>query len=356
MNIEENMTSDAQMLIERFGAEPVKDLKEIPECYTFQKGLIYSHRDFDKFFEALKKGKKCAIVSGLNPSGTLHIGHKIVFDTNLFFQKKYGIPVFIPLSEDETYVTGKVKSQSEGLQNALKLAKELLAYGFDPKKTYFIIDQVYTNIYNLAIKYSIGTNLSTIKRIFGYELENNPGLFFYPVVQTAHILLPTELIKAEYILVPIGPDEDTHIRISREIAQKFKLNKPAITHSVFLPGLTGTKMSASKPETAIFLSDDEKTIRKKIMSSFSGGQETISEHKKKGGNPSNDIACIYLSKLFYDEKQSNKLISDYSSGKLLSSEVKGLFADEIIKFVNKFQKSLIKVKKKDLDKCILKNR
>ena len=77
---------------------------------------------------------------------------KPVFDTNLYFQKEYGVPVFIPISDDESYVAGKVETQEEALKNSLSLAKELLAYGFDPYKTYFIIDQIYTNIYNLAIK------------------------------------------------------------------------------------------------------------------------------------------------------------------------------------------------------------
>ena len=89
-------------LVKIFGAEPVSKLKDKPGVYTFKSDLIYSHRDFDKFFAALKKGEKCAIVSGLNASGTIHLGHKAVFDTNLFFQKKYGIPIFIPISDDES--------------------------------------------------------------------------------------------------------------------------------------------------------------------------------------------------------------------------------------------------------------
>ena len=78
-----------EKLVKDFGAMPFSSLKDIPDFYTFTKGLIYSHRDFDKFYKALKKGEKCAIVSGVNASGTFHIGHKVVFDTNLYFQKKF---------------------------------------------------------------------------------------------------------------------------------------------------------------------------------------------------------------------------------------------------------------------------
>src|SRR3989344_5017906 len=126
---------DNKKLIEEFGAQPIEKLKDKPDFYTFNSGVLASHRDFDKFFSALKKGEKCAVVSGVNASGTLHLGHKALFDTNLYFQKEFGIPVFIPISDDESYVSGKVKDQEEAKRFAIELAKEMLAYGFNPEKT-----------------------------------------------------------------------------------------------------------------------------------------------------------------------------------------------------------------------------
>ena len=287
------LQEDNEKLVKRFGAEPLSKLKDLPDFYTFKKGLIYSHRDFDRFFAALKRGEKCAILSGFNASGTIHIGHKVVFDTNLFFQKKYGVKVFIPISDDESYVAGKVENQDEALQNALKLAKELLAYGFNPKKTYFIIDQIYTNIYNLAIKLSRKINLSEIKATYGYKNEENIGLHFYPAIQAAHILFPQEKFGIKNVLVPIGPDEDAHIRISRDIARRLGYRAPSILHAGFLPGLDGEKMSKSK-SNAIFFSDSKKDIIKKVNSAFSGGQKTIDEHREKGGNSEKDVSYLYL--------------------------------------------------------------
>mgnify|MGYP001558653942 FL=1 len=97
MNLQ-NVPEENRLLVKKFGADLVSNLKEKPDFYTFNKEIAYSHRDFDKFFSALKKGEKCAIVSGFNASGTIHLGHKPIFDTNLFFQKKYGLPVFIPIT------------------------------------------------------------------------------------------------------------------------------------------------------------------------------------------------------------------------------------------------------------------
>ena len=290
MNLKE-VPRENKDLVEKFGAQLVSKLKEKPDFYTFNKEIIYSHRDFDKFFSALKKEEKCAIVSGFNASGTIHLGHKPVFDTNLYFQKRYNIPIFIPISDDESYVAGKVKDQKQALDFSIKLAKELLAYGFNPNKTFFIIDQIYTNIYNLAIKLSRKVNYSEIKATYGYKPEENIGLHFYPSVQAAHITLPQECLGIKNVLVPIGPDEDTHIRICRDIAERFGYNKPAILHIRFFPGIDGQKMSKSK-NNAIFLSDDKKTIRRKINKAYSGGAVTAEEHRKKGGNPDIDVSIF----------------------------------------------------------------
>ncbi len=351
----EDLIVDNKKLVSTFGAKPISKLKEIPDFYTFKKKLIYSHRDFDKFYKALKKEEKCAIVSGFNASGTIHLGHKPVFDTNLYFQKKYKIPVFIPISDDESYVSGKIKDQKEALENSKQLAKELLAYGFDPRRTYFIIDQIYTNIYNLAIKLSRRITLSEVKSTYGYKNEDNSGLYFYPAVQSAHILLPQEKFGIKNVLVPIGPDEDAHFRICRDIALRAKYNKPAALHISFMPGLNGKKMSKSH-NNAVFLEESKKELTKKAKNAYSGGQPTIEEQRKKGGNPEIDMSCQYLSKFFLDKKESKKLFDDYRSGKLLSGEVKQMLADNLVEFTQNFQDRLKKVTKKQVDKCIMRNK
>ena len=348
------LINDNEKLVKEFGAKRISELKDLPDFYTFKKNLIYSHRDFDKFFKALKRGEKCAIVSGFNASGTIHLGHKAVFDTNLYFQKKYGVFVFIPISDDEAYVTGKVKDQKKALEYSIELAKELLAYGFDPNKTYFIIDQIYTNIYNLAVKLSRKINLSEIKSTYGYKNEENIGLYFYPTVQSAHILLPQEKFKIKNVLVPIGPDEDAHIRICRDVASRAGYEKPSILHLSFVQGIDGGKMSKSK-NNAIFFRDNENLIIKKINKAFSGGRKTIDEQRREGGNPDIDVACQYLSKFFLDEKQSKKLFEDYRAGKLLSKDVKKFLSEKVIKMVKEFQMNLKKIKAKDLEKTILAN-
>jgi tryptophanyl-tRNA synthetase len=349
------LLEDNRKLVDKFGAKSVKSLKDVPDFYAFGRGLIYSHRDFDKFYKALKKGEKCAIVSGVNASGTLHIGHKVVFDTNLYFQKKYGIPVFIPISDDESYVTGKVKDQEQALKYSMHLAKELIAYGFDPKKTYIIIDQIYTNIYNFAIKLSKRVTMSEIIASYGYKKEDNPGMYFYPAVQSAHVLLPQELKGIKNVLVPIGPDEDSHLRIARDIASRAGYVKPAVLHVSFFPGIDGEKMSKSRGNM-ISLNDDEKTLRKKANKALSGGRETAKEHVRLGADIEKDIPCFYLTNFFLGEKEGKKLLEDYKKGKLLSGEVKKIFGDALVNFIGDFQKRVRKTKDKIVEDCIMKNK
>ncbi len=352
--METDFTADNEKLVKDFGAKRISDIKELPDFYTFNKGLIYSHRDFDKFLEALKKGEKCAIVSGLNASGTLHLGHKVVFDTNLYFQKKFGVPVFIPISDDESYVANKIDSQEKALEYSKKLAKELLAYGFNPKKTYFIIDQIYTNIYNLAIKLSKKINYSEIKATYGYKPEDNIGLHFYPAIQSSHILFPQEKFGIKNVLVPIGPDEDAHFRICRDVAGRMGYKKPSAVHVTFVPGLDGEKMSKSK-NNAVFFKDEEKEIIKKVNKAFSGGKETLKEHKEKGGNPDIDMSYKYLDYYFLEKEESKKLAEDYRAGKILSGEMKQKLLEKLTKFIKNFQENVEKIKEETLEKSILKN-
>ncbi len=351
--VEKGLVEENLKLIEKFGAGYVSDLSDLPDLYSFNNGLMYSHREFDQFYKELKKGTKSAIVSGFNASASMHVGHMSVFDTNLFFQKKFGIKMFIPISDDESYVSLKVKTQEEALKNSLILARMMLAYGFDQKHTKIIIDQLYTNIYNLSIKLSRGITLSEIRAVYGHTPDQNVGLHFYPSIQSAHVLLPQEF-GIKNVLVPIGPDEDAHLRVCRDLADKFGYKKPSVLHTIFLPGVDGNKMSKSK-NNAIFLLESDKEIKKKIMSAFSGGQSSIEEHRKLGGNPDVDISYIYLKSYFLNKDEAEDLYDSYKKGRLLSGEIKTMLFEKIMERLTEFQERYEKVTSKDIKNVLMKN-
>ena len=104
---------------------------------------------------------------------------------------------------------------------------------------------------------------------------------------------------------------------------------PSSTYHHFAVGLTGQKMSSSKPKTTIFLDDDIQTITKKIKKAYSGGQSTIEEHRRLGGNPDIDVAYQYMMYFFeHDDKHLAEINSDYRNGKILAGEMKQLCIDK----------------------------
>ena len=103
---------------------------------------------------------------------------------------------------------------------------------------------------------------------------------------------------------------------------------PSSTYHHFAVGLTGDKMSSSKPKTTIFLDDDLESITKKIKRAYSGGQSTIEEHRRLGGNPDIDVAYQYMMYFFEDDDDYLQSInSEYRAGKLLAGEMKQLCID-----------------------------
>ncbi len=354
-----------EKLVTQFGATRMNELVNVPDFRTFRNGLFYSHRDFDGFYKALLQGERSSIVSGLNPSGRLHLGHKVVFDTCLYFQQKHGIMVYIPLSDDESYVSGRVRTREEALVNAVFLVRGLLAYGFDPQHTKVVLDFNYPEIFNMAMTLSTKLSVTTVLGTYGYGQPQaverrdsdgqgnsstytinggtNVGLVFYPAVQAAHVLLPEIKAGIKNTLVPIGPDEDAHLRIGRKIAEDMGYAKPAIVHARFMPDMGMNKMSKSRPDGVIFLDEEESSVRRKIQVSYSGGGATLAEHRKNGGNPDIDIAVIYLTSYFLTYAEGQKLRESYSSGSITSGEVKGMLTEHLVPFTNAFQERLSQV-------------
>lgn len=349
---------DYEKLIKEFGTQPISTVnaKELNDINGFRNGIVFSHRDFDKFLAAIKRKEDVAILTGINASGSLHLGHKLTFDIVRDLQKKFNIPVFIPISDDESYVCDKIKDQKEGLKNSKLIASQMIALGFDMKMTKIFIHQQYTKIYNLAVKLSRGATLSTIKAIYGFDDSTNAGLMFYPCIQAADILLP-ELEGfggKKPVLVPIGIDQDPHVRLSRDLAEKFGYVKPSTIHVKYLSGLRGGKMSKSREGSTIFLDEKPEIAAKYCMNALTGGQATIEEQKKLGGNPEKCVVFEYLSAMFYDDRQIEQLKERCKSGKIMCGECKKILADNIKKFLTDFQAN-VKKAEGQVDKHLIKD-
>ena len=106
------------------------------------------------------------------------------------------------------------------------------------------------------------------------------------------------------------------------------LTAPSSSYHRFAMGLTGGKMSSSKPETTIFLNDTMDVIRTKIKKAHSGGKTTIEEHRRYGGDITVDVAYQYLRFFFEsDDVELGRIAEEYQSGRILAGEMKKLCTD-----------------------------
>src|SRR3989344_310847 len=205
--------------------ERFKDYHPNPSKLMRQ-GITFAHRDLESVAEAMSKNQPWAVVSGLNPSGPLHFGHKQVFDELLWLQQQ-GADVYIPITNDESYVVDKAKSLAESRRIAYEqVIPSIIAMGFNPKKTHIFVDSDYLDIYNVAMDVSKKTTLNKAFKIFGFnqtEKEENPGTMFYrSAVQIAQILLPQypEFGGPKPVVVPVGIDQHPYVLLARDVAKR----------------------------------------------------------------------------------------------------------------------------------------
>jgi len=347
---------DYEKLIKEFGLKSIDEeiLKKIrgftKELHVLlRRKYFFAHRDLDIVLNEAKTNG-FFLYTGRGPSGPMHIGHLIPFMFTKWLQDKFKVNVYIELTDDEKFLEPKRRlSLEETRKWAYENILDIIAVGFDENRTFIFQDTEYIrNMYPLAIKIAKKINFSTVKAVFGFTNETNIGLIFFPSLEIA----PT-FFEDKICLIPAAVDQDPFWRLQRDLADALGKRKSAQIHSKFLPPLTGIegKMSASKPETSIYLTDDEKTVREKIYKhAFSGGQPTIELHRKLGGNPDIDVSFQWLKILFEeDDNKLKKIEEDYRSGKLLTGELKDILIEKLVKFLQEHQRKREEAREKVKD-------
>ena len=229
---------------------------------------------------------------------------------------------------------------------------DVIALGFDPKKTKFLIDTKNADLmYKEACKVAKKITFSTVKAAFGLNEQSNIGAIFYTSMQAVPAFLPSVLKNKKIpCLILHAIDQDVHFRITRDILPKLGYYKPASIQGIFLPPLTGPlgKMSASEESSAIYTTDSSKESENKIKKyAFSGGQATIEEHRKKGGNPDIDVSYQWLHAFFeQDDAKIKRIYSEYKTGKMMTSELKKILINKVNTFLERHQKEREKAKSK----------
>ncbi|MEM3422679.1 MAG: tryptophan--tRNA ligase [Candidatus Bilamarchaeaceae archaeon] len=341
---------DYERLIKEFGTQKITDsLKEKlaklagEEHVMVRREYFFSHRDLDLILRDYERGKGFFLYTGRGPSGPMHIGHLIPLIFTKWLQDKFNVNLYIEITDDEKFLFKKQLEWEDVKKYANENILDIAAVGFDPDKTFIFKDSEYIrNVYPLMLKIAKKITFSTAKAVFGFTNETNIGAIFYPAYQ----IVPT-FFEEKRCLIPNAIDQDPYWRIQRDIAESLGYLKTASIHSKFIPPLQGPtgKMSASVPESAIWLSDSDKEVKRKIMKyAFSGGQPTVEEHRRKGGNPAIDVSFQWLSIMFEpDDKKLKKIEEDYRNGALLTGELKQILIDKINDFLEKHRERKEKV-------------
>lgn len=221
---------------------------------------------------------KQKIVSGMRPTGKLHLGHYIgVIENWVKLQSEYNCYYFVA---DWHALTTKYDKTEDLRQNVLEVTMDLLACGIDPEKSTLYIQSLIPEIAELNIYLGMVTpqnwverdpTLKDLAKILrtkeGTNSQISYGLMGYPVLMSSDIMM----FNANF--VPVGIDQVAHVEITRDIARRFNniyqtdfFNEPTpkLTHVPLLLGLDGQKMGKSY-NNDIKISDDEQTTAKKIM-------------------------------------------------------------------------------------------
>lgn len=265
-------------------------------------------------------GKK-RVLSGIQPSGKIHLGNFFaMIEKMVENQKNHELFCFIVNLHALTTV-----NDSKALADYTRdVAVSLLALGIDPEKSYFWVQSDVPEVAELAWILSNVTPLGLMERCHSYKdkvakgIKPNTGLFIYPILMTADILL----FKSD--LVPVGKDQKQHLEVARDIAIKFNsvygevftVPESIIDKSVAtVPGVDGQKMSKSYGNTIeVFMEKD--ALKKKVMGIVT---DSLPVEAKKDPDKCN-LFNIY--KLFLSEKEEKDLRERYETGGLKYGEVK----------------------------------
>ncbi|MEI8125907.1 MAG: tryptophan--tRNA ligase [Parachlamydiaceae bacterium] len=287
--------------------------------------------------------EKKRILTGDRPTGCLHLGHYVgSLKNRVALQDKYDC--FFIIADLHVLTTKPSKEDILGLRDHVhNMVLDYLACGIDPQKSTIYLQSAVPAVYEMNLIFEM---LISLNRLTGLpslkEMARNAhmeadsisfGLIGYPVLQTADILMP----KAH--LVPVGKDNEAHIELSRDIARRFNQTygeifpmPEALLSDV--PSLIGTdgkgKMSKSA-NNAIYLSDDAKTVEKKVRGMYTDPNRI---HANIPGTVEGNPVFAYLDVFGTNKEETATLKARYREGSVSDVEVKEVLAKVLNNFLN----------------------
>ncbi|WP_327050526.1 tryptophan--tRNA ligase [Halomicrococcus gelatinilyticus] len=211
--------ADYRKLFEDFGIEEFDEvLEDVPNPhYLMRRGVIFGHRDYRRVAEAMRNDEPFAALSGFMPTGDPHIGHKLVFDELIWHQQQGG-DTYGLIADLEAH-SARGLSWDEIDEHARDYLLSLLALGFDPEEGTLYRQSDNRELQDLAFELGIEANFSELENIYGFSGETDVSHMQSVVTQMADICYP-QLDEPKPTVIPVGPDQDPHVRLARDLAAR----------------------------------------------------------------------------------------------------------------------------------------
>ena len=335
------LLEDYEKTVKDFGLE-IFHSKDFPEPNRLmRRNVVFAGRGMKIISDAIKHRRKYYVLSGIMPSNEkIHFGNKMVVENIRYFQD-HGADTYILVADLEAASTRGIS-----LEEAKKRAMDFhipayIALGLNPKKTTFYFQSENKEVMNHAYQFAKKITLNEFEAIYG---NADPGKIMAAMAQVGDILYP-QFDERKPGIIPVGIDQDPHVRLTRDIVRRFKEKKfflPSSIYHKYTPSLDGSmKMSKSKPESCIELPEDIKSVKRKIKNALSGGRDTLEEHRKLGALVEKDMAFELLKQhLIEDDNELDNIYSEYKSGKMTSGELKEIAANKMEEFMHDFVKGI----------------
>ena len=394
---------DVEKMFAEFGIDPIAPvLHELPEIpYFMRRGIVVGQRDYLPIARAIRNHTPFHLLTGFMPSGHPHLGHLMLM-REVVWHVQQGANGYVTIADREAYAVRGL-SWEKCREYGKEYLSCLFALGFEGE-TYF--QSKNGLLKDLAFEAATKVNFSELTAIYGFSPETALAHADSVITQVADILYPQVEREPAPTLVPVGIDQDPHIRLTRGIAHKFRMftveerdgyvsvrsknapdaaleaikkafphakkyeghvdikdaicadvsakvreieracggyafYTPSSTYHIFLPGLTGGKMSSSIPESLISFYEPEAAVRKKVMSGLTGGRMTLEEQRRLGGEP--EKCTLYLLNMFHmitDDAKLAELHRKCRSGEITCGQCKKETAERVVAFLKDFREKM----------------
>ena len=285
---------------------------------------------------------KPRLLSGIKPTGAPHIGNYFgAIQQWVGFQDEYDCYLFIA----DLHGLNQIYNPEELRSNIVEITKTYLACGLDPERVTIFQQSALSAHAELAWMFNCITSMGQLERAHAYKdalakkKPINVGLFDYPVLMAADILL------YKPALVPVGSDQQQHIEITNDIAQRFNHlfgetfplpEAMVLKDTAIVPGLDGRKMSKSY-NNIIGIFDSAEVLKKKVMS-------IVTDSKAPDEPKDPDTCTVFAYHRLVSRSQLGELEQRYRKGTISYKESKELLLASLLSFL-----APIQAKKAELD-------